>query len=103
MAYTYSKLIKDLEKKVNAADKEVHAVKWMFYNSDFFCGYSHLNDEANAEIVKKRRYRLLRITNRSAYRKQLICHSRLLYRTPFRASSFVFYSIPIRILSVFKK
>ena len=53
MAYTYSKLIKDLEKKVELADKEVHAVKWMFYNSDLFCGYTHLNDEVNPEIKEK--------------------------------------------------
>ena len=39
MKYTYSKLVKDNEKKVENAELEVHAVKWMFFNSDFFCGY----------------------------------------------------------------
>ena len=53
MKYTYSKLVKDNEKKVEKAELEVHAVKWMFFNSDFFCGYSHLNDEASQEIIDK--------------------------------------------------
>ena len=50
---TYSKLIKECEKKVEKANKEVHAVKWMFYNSDLFCGYSHLNDKADENVIKK--------------------------------------------------
>ena len=53
MKYTYSKLVKDNEKKVENAELEVHAVKWMFFNSDFFCGYSHLNDEASQEVIEK--------------------------------------------------
>ena len=53
MKYTYSKLVKDNEKKVEKAELEVHAVKWMFFNSDFFCGYSHLNDEASQEVIDK--------------------------------------------------
>ena len=50
---TYSKLIKECEKKVEKANKEVHAVKWMFYNSDLFCGYSHLNDKADENVINK--------------------------------------------------
>ena len=53
MKYTYSKMIRDLEKKVLEASLEVHAVKWMFFNSDFFCGYAHLQDEADPQIVEK--------------------------------------------------
>ena len=53
MKYTYSKMVRDLEKKVLEASLEVHAVKWMFFNSDFFCGYAHLQDEADPQIVEK--------------------------------------------------
>lgn len=53
MKYSYSKLIKDCEKKVKEANLEVHAVKWMFYNCDFFCGYSKLNDNADEITIKK--------------------------------------------------
>lgn len=53
MKYTYSKMVRDLEKKVLDASLEVHAVKWMFFNSDFFCGYAHLQDEADPQIVEK--------------------------------------------------
>lgn len=45
MKMTYQKMIKECEKKVAHANKEIHAVKWLFFNCDFFCGYSHLNDE----------------------------------------------------------
>ena len=51
MKYTYSKMVRDLEKKVSIADKEVSVVKWLFFNSDFFCGYSHLNDEVDSKIL----------------------------------------------------
>lgn len=51
MAYTYAKLIKDLEKKVVAAGLEMHAVKWMFYNSELFCGYSNLNNQADEKVI----------------------------------------------------
>ena len=53
MKYTYSKMIKDFEKKVLDANLEVHAVKWMFFNSDLFCGYSNLNNEASEEVKEK--------------------------------------------------
>ena len=53
MKYTYSKMIKECEKLVEQANMEIHAVKWMFYNSDLFCGYSHLNDIADEQTVKK--------------------------------------------------
>ncbi len=53
MKYTYSKMIRQCEKKVAEAQKEIHVVKWLFFNSDFFCGYSHLNDEVNEEILDK--------------------------------------------------
>lgn len=53
MKMTYAKMIRDLEKKVKECDKEVHVVKWLFFNSDFFCGYSHLNDEADPKILDK--------------------------------------------------
>lgn len=53
MKYTYSKLIKDLEKKVEASNKEVHAVKWMFYNSSLFCGYANLNNVASEEVISE--------------------------------------------------
>ena len=43
MKYTYSKMVRECEKKVAETDLEIHAVKWMFYNSDFFCGYANLN------------------------------------------------------------
>lgn len=46
-------MIKKAEKKVHLANGEVHVVKWLFMNSDFFCGYSHLNDEVSEEIVQK--------------------------------------------------
>ena len=53
MKYTYSKMIRDFEKKVSEANLEVHAVKWMFFNSDLFCGYSNLNNEVNEEVKEK--------------------------------------------------
>ena len=53
MKYTYSKMIRELEKKVEEASLEVHAVKWMFYNSDFFCGYANLNQQADEQVVIK--------------------------------------------------
>lgn len=53
MKYTYSKMVRECEKKVAETDLEVHAVKWMFYNSDFFCGYANLNQEVNEEIKEK--------------------------------------------------
>ena len=51
MKYTYSKMIRDFEKKVSDANLEVHAVKWMFFNSDLFCGYANLNSEASEEVL----------------------------------------------------
>ena len=51
MKYTYSKLIRDLEKKVAETELEVHAVKWMFYNSNFFCGYTNLNQQASEDVL----------------------------------------------------
>lgn len=53
MKYTYSKMIRECEKMVEKTDLEVHAVKWMFYNSDFFCGYANLNKEVNEDIKEK--------------------------------------------------
>ena len=53
MKYTYLKMIRDFEKKVSEANLEVHAVKWMFFNSDLFCGYSNLNNEVNEEVKEK--------------------------------------------------
>ncbi len=53
MKYTYSKMIRECEKEVVEAQKEFHVVKWLFFNSDLFCGYSHLNDEVNEEIAEK--------------------------------------------------
>ena len=53
MKYTYSKMIRDFEKKVSEANLEVHAVKWMFFNSELFCGYSNLNNEVNEEVKEK--------------------------------------------------
>ena len=53
MKYTYSKLIRDLEKKVAETELEVHAVKWMFYNSNFFCGYTNLNQQASEDVITK--------------------------------------------------
>ena len=51
MKYTYSKFIRDLEKKVDEASLEVHSVKWLFFNSEYFCGYSHLNDEVDEKTL----------------------------------------------------
>lgn len=48
---TYSKLIRDLEKKVSEAGLEVHAVKWMFFNSNLFCGYANLNKQADENTI----------------------------------------------------
>ena len=53
MKYTYSKMIKDCEKRVLQSNMEIHAVKWLFFSCDFFCGYSHLQDEADINIVNK--------------------------------------------------
>lgn len=53
MKLTYNKMIKLAEKRVNEANMEVHAVKWLFYNSDLFCGYSKLNEEADEEVINK--------------------------------------------------
>lgn len=50
---TYAKLVKNLEKKVKDANKEINVVKWLFYNSDFFCGYQNLNTEASLEDINK--------------------------------------------------
>lgn len=53
MKYTYSKMIKDFEKKVDEANMEIHAVKWMFFNSDLFCGYANLNQNVDEEVLNK--------------------------------------------------
>ena len=53
MKYTYSKMVRECEKKVAETNLEIHAVKWMFYNSDFFCGYANLNQEVSEEIKEK--------------------------------------------------
>lgn len=50
---TYLAMIRQFEQKVRLADLEVHAVKWLFMNSDFYCGYSHLQDEVPKEIYEK--------------------------------------------------
>ena len=63
MKYTYSKLIRDLEKKVAETELEVHAVKWMFYNSDFFCGYANLNQPADEEVINKLAHMVDRYVN----------------------------------------
>lgn len=52
MKYTYNKMIKDAEKKALDNNMEMHAIKWMFYNSDFFVGYARLNEEADDNIKK---------------------------------------------------
>jgi hypothetical protein len=46
-------MIKDCEKRVLQSNMEIHAVKWLFFSCDFFCGYSHLQDEADINIVNK--------------------------------------------------
>lgn len=51
--YTYQKFIKDLEKKVLAANKEVNAVKWLFFNSSYFCGYSNLNNPVDKKCQEE--------------------------------------------------
>ena len=53
MKYTYNKMIKECEKKVLSNNLEVHTVKWLFFNSDFFCGYSNLNNEVSEEVKDK--------------------------------------------------
>ena len=53
MVETYSKLIRKLEKYVKDNNKESATVKWLFMNSDFFCGYSHLDDVANEDVSLK--------------------------------------------------
>ena len=37
-------MIKECEKLVEQANMEIHAVKWMFYNSDLF-DESNINDD----------------------------------------------------------
>lgn len=51
--YSYQRFIHDLEKKVLAANKEVHAVKWMFFNSNYFCGYSNLNNPVDEKCKEE--------------------------------------------------
>lgn len=63
MKYTYSKLIRDLENKVAETELEVHAVKWMFLNSDFFCGYANLNQQASDEAIEKLTFMVNRYIN----------------------------------------
>lgn len=53
MKYTYNKMLKECEKKVLSNNLEVHTVKWLFFNSDFFCGYSNLNNEVSEEVKDK--------------------------------------------------
>lgn len=53
MKYTYNKMIKDFEKYVDDHNKEQATVKWLFMNSDIFCGYSHLMDEVDEKTYTK--------------------------------------------------
>lgn len=53
MKYTYNKMIKDCEKRVSLSKLEVHTVKWLFFNSDLFCGYSNLNNEVSDDVKEK--------------------------------------------------
>lgn len=53
MVYTYNKLIKDCEKRVSENNLEVHAVKWLFFNSDLFCGYNNLNNPVSEDVKNK--------------------------------------------------
>ncbi len=53
MKYTYNKMIKECEKKVLLNNLEVHTVKWLFFNSDLFCGYSNLNNEVSEDVKNK--------------------------------------------------
>lgn len=50
---TYASLVLQLEKKVLQEGKEKAVVKWLFFNSDFFCGYANLNQIAKEEDVIK--------------------------------------------------
>ncbi|MDY2888701.1 MAG: peptide chain release factor N(5)-glutamine methyltransferase [Candidatus Caccosoma sp.] len=53
MKYTYNKMIKECEKRVQLSNLEVHTVKWLFFNSDLFCGYSNLNNEVTDDVKDK--------------------------------------------------
>lgn len=93
MKYTYSKMIKDLEKKVLEANLEVHAVKWMFFNSDFFCGYAHLNDEASEEVIEKFGHMIEKYVNENLP-PQYILNKTFFFNYPFYVDNGCFIPRP---------